>query len=80
MIKVEHIGIAVKNIEQVNALYTKLFNQGPYKEERVEWESVNTSFFQVAQTKIEFLASENPESTIGKYVKKKWIRHSSYCF
>ena len=34
MIKVEHIGIAVKNIEQVNALYTKLFNQEPYKEER----------------------------------------------
>ena len=70
MIKVEHIGIAVKNIEQVNALYTKLFNQGPYKEEGVDQESVDTSFFQVGQTKIEFLASENPESAIGKYVKK----------
>ena len=70
MIKVEHIGIAVKNIEQVNALYTKLFNQGPYKEERVDQESADTSFFQIGQTKIEFLASENPESAIGKYVQK----------
>ncbi|MAJ50380.1 MAG: methylmalonyl-CoA epimerase [Flammeovirgaceae bacterium] len=70
MIKVEHIGIAIKNIEEVNALYTKIFNQKPYKQEHVDSESVDTTFFQVGQTKIEFLASENPESTIGKYVKK----------
>jgi|TARA_B110000503_G_scaffold117150_1_gene176860 methylmalonyl-CoA/ethylmalonyl-CoA epimerase len=70
MIRVEHIGIAVKDLKKVNDLYSRLFNQSPYKEERVASEAVNTSFFQIGETKIEFLESDQPDSAISKYVDK----------
>ena len=47
MLKIEHIGIAVKNIQQSNDLFTKLFGNIPYKLEKVESEGVSTSFFMV---------------------------------
>ena len=54
MNKIEHIGIAVKNLEDSNDLFAKLFGKPHYKEEAVESEGVNTSFFKVGSNKIEF--------------------------
>jgi methylmalonyl-CoA/ethylmalonyl-CoA epimerase len=55
MKKVEHIGIAVKDLKNANQLFEKLFNQSHYKQEEVESESVATSFFMLGDTKIELL-------------------------
>jgi len=55
MNKIEHIGIAVKNMETSNKLFTSLFGQEPYKKEVVESEGVTTSFFQIGPNKIELL-------------------------
>lgn len=71
MVRVEHIGIAVSNINEVNSLYEKLFGKGPYKSEKVDSEHVETSFFQVGETKIEFLEASDPSSAIAKYIEKK---------
>lgn len=68
---VEHIGIAVKDLSSVNELYTKLFGQPPYKSERVETEQVDTSFFKIGETKIEFLSANGPDSAIAKYIEKR---------
>jgi len=71
MVRVEHIGIAVKDLNKVNDLYEKLFGQAAYKSERVDSEHVETSFFQVGDTKIEFLEATEGDSAIAKYVDKK---------
>lgn len=71
MLKIEHIGIAVKDIEASNNLFTKLFNCPPYKTESVESEHVNTSFFQMGESKIELLHATHPDSAIAKYIDKK---------
>ena len=71
MKKVEHIGIAVKNMGNANALFEKLFNQAHYKVEEVESEGVSTSFFQLGETKIELLQASNPESPIAKFIEKR---------
>jgi methylmalonyl-CoA/ethylmalonyl-CoA epimerase len=71
MLKIEHIGIAVKNIEQSNDLFTKLFNKSPYKLEKVESEGVSTSFFMLGESKIELLEATNPDSAIAKFIDKK---------
>lgn len=71
MKKVEHIGIAVKNLASANDLYTKLFGKNPYKAEKVEREGVTTSFFQMGDTKIELLEANNPDSHIAKFIEKK---------
>lgn len=71
MKKVEHIGIAVKNLDDSNLIYSKIFNQQPYKTETVESEYVSTSFFQVGESKIELLESTNPTSAIAKFIEKK---------
>jgi methylmalonyl-CoA/ethylmalonyl-CoA epimerase len=71
MLKVEHIGIAVKDLINSNALFTKLFGKQHYKIERVETEGVNTSFFQAGETKIELLEATNPESPIAKFIEKR---------
>jgi methylmalonyl-CoA/ethylmalonyl-CoA epimerase len=71
MLKIEHIGIAVKNIEQSNELFTKLFNKTPYKLEKVESEGVSTSFFMLGESKIELLEATNPDSAIAKFIDKK---------
>lgn len=68
---VEHIGIAVKDLEASEELYSKLFNVLPYKRESVLSEFVNTSFFKINQTKIELLEAMGPESTIAKFIEKK---------
>lgn len=71
MINIEHIGIAVKNIEASNELFAKIFNQKPYKEEKVESEKVNTSFFKIGENKIELLQATADESPIAKFIDKK---------
>ncbi len=71
MLKIEHLGIAVKNLEQSNELFTKLFGEAPYKLEKVESESVSTSFFRMGESKIELLEATNADSPIAKFIKKK---------
>ena len=71
MRKIEHIGIAVKDLEASNELFTKLFGRGPYKEEEVESEGVKTSFFESGPNKIELLEGTRPDSPISKYIEKK---------
>jgi len=69
--KIEHIGIAVKNLEESNLLFEKLLGVSSYKSEEVESEGVLTSFFQTGTNKIELLAAINPESPIAKFLEKK---------
>lgn len=71
MNKIEHIGIAVKNLESSNLLFSKLFGEAHYKTESVESEGVKTSFFKVGSNKIELLEATNPESPIAKFIDKK---------
>lgn len=71
MRKIEHIGIAVKNIEEANATYRALLDAEPYKSEEVESEGVITSFFQVGDSKIELLAATNENSPIAKFLEKR---------
>lgn len=67
----EHLGLAVKDLEAATALYTKLLGQEPYKREHVASEAVDTVFFQVGGSKIELLAGTTPESAITRYLDKK---------
>jgi methylmalonyl-CoA/ethylmalonyl-CoA epimerase len=69
--KIEHIGIAVKNMDDANVLFEKLLGVPSYKEETVESEGVLTSFFQTGTNKIELLMATNPESPIAKFLEKK---------
>ena len=71
MRKIEHIGIAVKDLEVSNTLFEKLFGAPAYKSEVVETEGVTTSFFLNGPNKIELLAATNPESPIAKFIEKK---------
>lgn len=71
MRKIEHIGIAVKDINASNALFEKLLGIPPYKEEEVASEGVRTSFFMNGPNKIELLEATNPESPIAKFLEKK---------
>jgi methylmalonyl-CoA/ethylmalonyl-CoA epimerase len=70
MRKIEHIGIAVHDIEASNKVFTKIFGKESYKSESVQSESVITSFFQVGQSKIELVAATNQDSPIAKYLAK----------
>lgn len=71
MKKIDHVGIAVKDIDVSNALFEKLLGVSPYKLEEVESEGVLTSFFKTDANKIELLAATNPESPIAKFLEKK---------
>lgn len=71
MKKIEHLGIAVKNLEDSNALFEKLLGEAPYKEEVVASEGVKTSFFKNGPNKIELLESLNDNGPIAKFLEKK---------
>src|SRR5687768_890213 len=71
MVKVEHIGIAVKDIQNAVPLFEKLMNSTCYKTELVETEKVNTAFFQRGETKIELLESTDPDGVIARFIEKK---------
>ncbi|MNX69287.1 Glyoxalase/Bleomycin resistance protein/Dioxygenase superfamily protein [compost metagenome] len=68
---VEHIGIAVKDLNASISLFEQLLNVKSYKTEAVESEKVSTAFFQTGETKIELVASSSPDGTIAKYIEKK---------
>lgn len=80
MKKIEHIGIAVKSLKEANQTYARLFGLGPYKEEVVESEGVNTAFFMVGENKIELLEPTKKHSPIAKFIEKKGegIHHIAY--
>ena len=71
MNKIEHLGIAVKDLEASNELFEKLLGVAPYKMEEVQSEGVKTSFFKSGPNKIELLEATKPESAIAKYLEKK---------
>ena len=70
MRKIEHIGIAVKDIEASNKVFSTIFGKENYKTEKVESEGVVTSFFQIGESKIELVAATNLDSPIAKYLGK----------
>jgi methylmalonyl-CoA/ethylmalonyl-CoA epimerase len=78
--KIEHIGIAVKDLNLSNDLFKKLFGEAHYKIEAVESEGVTTSFFLLGETKIELVAASNVTSSIAKFIEKKGegIHHIAY--
>jgi methylmalonyl-CoA/ethylmalonyl-CoA epimerase len=80
MLKVEHLGIAVRNIQQSEELFSKLLGVAAYKRETVESEGVTTSFFKMGETKIELLESLQPDGVIAKFLDKKGegIHHIAY--
>ena len=69
--KIEHIGIAVKDLNKSENLFEKLLGQKPYKKEEVKSEGVVTSFFKLADQKIELLHASNKESPISKFIEKR---------
>ena len=71
MQKIEHIGIAVKELATSVPLFEKLLNSACYKTELVESEKVNTAFFKKGETKIELLESTDPNGVIAKFIDRK---------
>lgn len=80
MKKIEHIGIAVKDINKANETFKKLFGKAHYKVETVESEQVSTSFFEVGESKIELLEAQSADSAIAKYLSKnrEGIHHIAF--
>ncbi len=80
MQKIEHIGIAVGDIEASNKLFAKIFGKDSYKSEKVSSEGVITSFFQIGESKIELVAATNDDSPISKYLSnnKEGMHHISF--
>ncbi len=80
MEKIEHLGIAVDNLAEANALFSKLLGKGHYKVEEVDGEKVVTSFFQIGDTKIELLEATADTSAIHKFIKKrgKGVHHIAF--
>ena len=71
MNKIEHIGIAVKDLKSSNELFKKLFGESHYKIEDVTSEGVKTSFFNIGDNKIELLEATNKDSSIAKFINKR---------
>lgn len=69
--KLDHIGIAVSNLKEANALFEEILGSAPYKEEEVEGEKVITSFFSAGESKIELLLSSDPDGAIGRFIEKR---------
>lgn len=79
---IEHIGIAVANLDEAKAYYEKVLGLECYAVETVADQKVKTAFFMVGQTKIELLESTDPEGPIGKFIEKKGvgIHHLAFAF
>ena len=71
MLKIEHIGIAVKQLSEATSLFEQLLNTPCYKTEEVASEGVNTAFFQLADSKIELLEATRKDSPISRFIDKK---------
>lgn len=80
MKKIEHLGIAVKDLEAATKMYETLLGKAAYKTEVVESEGVTTRFFEVGESKIELLQATNPDSPIAKFIEKRGegIHHIAY--
>ena len=80
MKKVEHIGLAVKDMSASNKLFTKILGVPPYKTEKVDSEGVITSFFQIGDNKIELISSIKEDSPIEKYLSnnRQGIHHIAF--
>ena len=78
--RIEHLGIAVKDLKASNDLFEKLLGVAPYKEEAVKSEKVITSFFKTGENKIELVASTSEDGPIGKYLaaKGEGIHHVAF--
>ncbi|WP_158856844.1 methylmalonyl-CoA epimerase [Lunatibacter salilacus] len=78
--KVEHIGIAVEELESSNRLFEKLLGFPPYKEESVDSEGVITSFFKLGDSKLELLQATHADSPIAKFLnkRKEGIHHVAF--
>lgn len=78
--KIEHLGIAVKDINQSNLLFEQLLGSAPYKSETVEREGVITSFFQLGESKIELLQATRSDSPIARFLEKnkEGIHHIAF--
>lgn len=78
--KLEHIGIAVKNLSESDSLFEKLMGKSSYKHESVASEAVTTSFYEAGTAKLELLAGENEDSAITKYLAKnrEGIHHIAF--
>jgi len=79
--KIEHIGIAVKNLKEAIAYYENVLGLSCYAIEEVADQKVTTAFFKVGETKIELLESTDPEGPIGKFIEKKGegVHHIAFC-
>ena len=71
MNKIEHIGIAIKDMDSAIKIYEQLLNTKCYKVENIESEGVKTAFFKIGDSKIELLEATNPESPIAKFIEKR---------
>lgn len=71
MQKIEHIGIAVRAMDEAVETFSRLFGQPPYKTEAVESEGVETAFFRTGTNKVELLASTDPQGPIARFVDKR---------
>lgn len=71
MRKIEHIGIAVADLEKSNELFARLLGKSHFKTELVEGEGVETSFYQIGDTKVELLQATSPDSPIAKFIDRK---------
>jgi methylmalonyl-CoA/ethylmalonyl-CoA epimerase len=69
--RIEHLGIAVRNLEEANQLFEKLFGHSPYKTETVEREGVSTSFFRLGESKVELLEATREQSPIAQFIEKR---------
>jgi methylmalonyl-CoA/ethylmalonyl-CoA epimerase len=78
--KIEHLGIAVANLEEAEARFTALLGVAPYKREEVASEGVITSFFMAGVNKIELLQGTHPDSPISKFIEKRGegIHHTAF--
>lgn len=71
MNKIEHIGIAIKDLSVSIPLFTTILGTDCYKTETVEREQVKTGFFQIGENKVELLESLTPDGTIARFIEKK---------
>ena len=71
MLKIEHLGIAVADLQKSIPLFEQLLNTPCYKTEVVENEGVSTAFFQLGESKVELLEATKPDSPIGRFIEKK---------
>lgn len=80
MRKIEHLGIAVKDLEASAKMYEALLGRPSYKTEKVESEGVTTLFFQIGESKIELLEANSSDSPIAKFIEKRGegIHHIAY--